>query len=72
MPVLSSKSRDFLGSGGPEKGALQKVRNSLTNWYGKRGPLITETPVYRMAERLAEWGVNELDSLAMAGNFDFV
>ena len=25
MPVLSSKSRDFLGSGGPEKGASPKA-----------------------------------------------
>ena len=27
---------------------------------------------YRMAERLADWGVHELESLAKSGNLDFV
>lgn len=31
-----------------------------------------ETPIYKMAERLAEWGVNELASQAQAGSIDFI
>lgn len=33
---------------------------------------IGATPVYKMAERLAEWGVNELASQAKCGGIDFV
>jgi hypothetical protein len=36
------------------------------------GGSIKGTTVYRMAERLAEWGVYELSSLAEAGSLDFV
>ena len=33
---------------------------------------IQETPVYRIAERLAEWGVKELAAQAKDGKIDFV
>lgn len=36
------------------------------------GDRLRETPVYKMAERLAEWGVEELVSQARAGSIDFV
>ena len=29
-------------------------------------------PIYKIAERLAEWGVNELESQARSGGIDFV
>jgi hypothetical protein len=32
---------------------------------------VPDIPVYRMAERLAEWGVNELAQRAKAGEIDF-
>lgn len=32
---------------------------------------LEETTVYRLIERLADWGVNELYSLAQAGEIDF-
>lgn len=32
---------------------------------------LTETTPYRLIERLAEWGVNELDAQAKAGEVDF-
>jgi hypothetical protein len=32
---------------------------------------VGDIPVYRMAERLAEWGVNELSRRAEAGDIDF-
>ncbi len=36
------------------------------------GERLNETPVYRMAERLAEWGVNEIASQAKFGSVNFV
>ena len=36
------------------------------------GDRIQDIPVYKMAERLAEWGVNELASYARNGSIDFV
>lgn len=36
------------------------------------GDRIQGTAVYKMAERLAEWGINELKSQARSGGIDFV
>ena len=36
------------------------------------GDQIADTPVYKMAERLAEWGINELESQARSGGIDFI
>jgi len=33
--------------------------------------LLVETTVYRLVERLAEWGVNELHAQAQCGDIDF-
>ena len=33
---------------------------------------VRDTSIYKMAERLAEWGVNELASQAEAGSIDFI
>lgn len=33
---------------------------------------VRDTSIYKMAERLAEWGVNELTSQANVGRIDFV
>ena len=47
----------------------QSMKRSIEALMGAR---LRETPVYRMAERLAEWGVNELASEAKGGSIDFV
>ena len=36
------------------------------------GSHVRDASIYKMAERLAEWGVNELASQAEAGSIDFV
>lgn len=36
------------------------------------GDRVRDAAIYKMAERLAEWGVDELASLAEAGSIDFV
>lgn len=47
----------------------QSLKRSIEALMGDR---VSGTPIYKMAERLAEWGVNELASQAIAGNIDFV
>jgi len=47
----------------------QSLKISIKALMGDR---IQGTPVYKIAERLAEWGVNELASQAEAGNLDFI
>ena len=47
----------------------QSLKRSIEVLMGDR---VRETPVYKMAERLAEWGVNELASQAQVGGIDFV
>ena len=47
----------------------QSMKRSIEAVIGDR---LRETPVYKMAERLAEWGVNELASQAKSGSIDFV
>lgn len=47
----------------------QSLKRSIEALMGDR---VRETPVYKMAERLAEWGVNELASQATVGSIDFV
>lgn len=47
----------------------QHLKRSIEVLMGDR---VQDTPVYKMAERLAEWGVNELASQAKAGSIDFV
>lgn len=47
----------------------QSLKRSIEALMGDR---VREIAVYKMAERLAEWGVNELASQAEAGGIDFV
>ena len=47
----------------------QALRQSIEALMGDR---VREASIYKMAERLAEWGVNELASLAERGGIDFV
>lgn len=47
----------------------QSLKRSIEALMGDR---VREIAVYKMAERLAEWGVNELASQADAGSIDFV
>ena len=47
----------------------QSLKRSIEALMGDR---VREMAVYKMAERLAEWGVNELASQAAAGSIDFV
>ena len=46
----------------------QALRRSIEALMGDRVP---EASIYKTAERLAEWGVNELTSLAKRGGIDF-
>lgn len=47
----------------------QSIKRAIEALMGDR---LRETPAYRMAERLAEWGVNEISSQAETGSVDFV
>ena len=47
----------------------QSLKRSIEALMGDR---VRNASVYEMAERLAEWGVNELAGLATAGTIDFV
>ena len=47
----------------------QSLKRSIEALMGDR---IRDASVYKMAERLAEWGVNELASQAKSGSIDFV
>ncbi len=46
----------------------QSLKRSIEALMGDR---IQDTSIYKMAERLAEWGVNELASQAKDGSIDF-
>ena len=46
----------------------QSLKRSIEALMGAR---VRDTSIYKMAERLAEWGVNELALQASAGNIDF-
>jgi hypothetical protein len=46
----------------------QSLKLSIEALMGDR---VRGASIYKMAERLAEWGVNELASQAKAGNIDF-
>ncbi len=47
----------------------QVFRNSVEALLNEQ---LKDTTVYRLVERLAEWGVNELDAQSKAGQVDFV
>lgn len=47
----------------------QILKRSIEALMGNR---VGDASIYKMAERLAEWGINELASLAEAGSIDFV
>lgn len=47
----------------------QSLKRSIEALMGDR---VQDMSIYKMAERLAEWGVNELASQAEAGSIDFV
>ncbi len=47
----------------------QSLKRSIEVLMGDR---VRDTSIYKMAERLAEWGVNELASQAEAGSIDFI
>lgn len=46
----------------------QSLKRSIEALMGDR---VQDASIYKMAERLAEWGVNELASQAEAGSIDF-
>ena len=46
----------------------QSLKQSIEALMGDR---VRDTSIYKMAERLAEWGVNELASQAKDGSIDF-
>lgn len=47
----------------------QSLKRSIEALMGDR---VRDASIYKLAERLAEWGVNELASQAEAGSIDFV
>lgn len=47
----------------------QSLKRSMEALMGNR---VLDASIYKMAERLAEWGVHELASQAEAGSIDFV
>ena len=47
----------------------QSLKRSIEALMGDR---ISGVAVYKIAERLAEWGVNELEAQAQSGSIDFV
>jgi len=47
----------------------QSLKRSIEALMGDR---VRDASIYKMAERLAEWGVNELASQAKAGSIDFI
>lgn len=47
----------------------QSLKRSIEALMGDR---VKDIPIYKLAERLAEWGVNELASQAESGSIDFV
>lgn len=47
----------------------QSLKRAIEALMGDR---VRDIPIYKMAERLAEWGVNELASQAKGGSIDFV
>ena len=47
----------------------QSLKRSIEALMGDR---VLDMPIYKMAERLAEWGVNELAIQAKSGSIDFV
>ena len=47
----------------------QSIRDAIRAILEKE---VETTPVYRMAERLADWGIQELSLLAERGDIDFV
>ncbi|MBO0906541.1 hypothetical protein [Jiella sonneratiae] len=47
----------------------QSLKRSIEALMGSQ---VRDASIYKMAERLAEWGVNELASQAEAGGIDFV
>lgn len=47
----------------------QSLKRAIEALMGDR---VGETSIYKLAERLAEWGVHELASQAKAGRIDFV
>jgi hypothetical protein len=49
--------------------ADQSLKNAIQTIMGSR---LKDTPVYRMAERLADWGIQELYAQAQRGEIDIV
>ena len=67
IPPEIAKRTTFLnvGSLDPDQTLRKTVEALMT-------AQLEETTVYRLIERLADWGVNELHAQAKAGDIDFV
>ena len=65
-PELQKRTTIFnVGTVDPD----QSIKRSIKALMGDR---VQDTAVYKMAERLADWGINELASQAQTGKLDFV
>ena len=65
-PEIKKRTTIFnVGTVDPDQSLKQCIQIVL-------GDRLKDTSVYKIAERLAEWGVNELESQARSGGIDFI
>jgi hypothetical protein len=66
VPPEIAKRKTFLnvGSFDPDQAFRRAIETLMPD-------MLEETTVYRLVERLADWGVSELYAEAQAGNIDF-
>lgn len=65
-PEIKKRTTVFnVGTVDPDQSLKQSIQVIM-------GDRIQNIPIYKMAERLAEWGVNELESQARSGGIDFI
>lgn len=65
-PEIKKRTTVFnVGTVDPDQSLKQSIQVIM-------GDRIQNIPIYKMAERLAEWGVNELESQAKSGGVDFI
>ena len=62
--VHNRKTIFNVGTVDPDQSLKRSIEALMADW-------LPETPAYRLAERLAEWGVNELAAQARTGRIDF-
>ena len=65
-PEIEKRTTIFnVGTADPDQSLKQSIQAIM-------GDQLRDVTTYRMAERLAEWGVNELESQAKSGGINFI